>query len=309
MILNRDKTRLLLTQAIKLAVTACLCITALCTLPGCQLALEEAGPVLADVRLIGLLITAEPINLPATSYLLDDYDDEYVSDGMFTGGYLSGFYQQRIYATAEVRQEVSESGELAETVDYRFEGIDGITFFELATDNATDSLSFTGTIFSQLESSSFYYMYPVYQSGEGSVFLVVNIPNKSSSSSIDYRMVVSDSMSSSYTFPTNSLNASHLHHLDYTIEIVYLPADVGLIQIDSEGNTIAETVYDPNNLPDQLTLEPGADHLVIESIKVMPDGEHLVSRTIIYRDDGSFTYYIKQGRRFMQHQMAVDWQD
>ena len=178
------------------SLTAALCTVMILGLPGCRLAREDFATDTSEDRLAGVFISTEFIDL-------FDFEQFFGNNrGRAEGGATaingaSQDYQGRIYATYVSRTLTSDTGETTEIKEYVFDGIEGIPFFSFNVTNGNESywssasdeaisngafhvshgddessIVMEGTIFAVSAGIRTFYLNPVYQSADGSVYLM-----------------------------------------------------------------------------------------------------------------------------------------
>ena len=102
----------------KIMIAVC-CALMLCALAGCQLAKESAGANTNEDRLIGVLITTEPLGLFGFEGYLNDNFNSFRGGEINTNGSNTQNYQGRLYAVLIPRTLTNDStGETSETEEY-----------------------------------------------------------------------------------------------------------------------------------------------------------------------------------------------
>lgn len=294
------------------SIIAVCCAVLLCALAGCQLAQESAGPNPYEDRLVGVFLTTE---------YLDLFDFEsYLNDNLagFSGGEIvmdgdAEKYQGRLYATLATRTLTSEeTDETIETEEYVFEGVEGIPYFS-ATVSATDeygsyktsisdpaisdgkmnlfygdeanSTTLEGTVYvSPISRERTYYFNPVYQSADGSVYLVAGsgfmIGDWTASEGEQY----AQTMDATYSVTENGETKTESTSVKLSISVMFAPEKIVILQMDADSKRLSRMEYTPGELPQTFAPEPDAAYLVVETHKRDATGNVTVARGIYGKD-------------------------
>jgi hypothetical protein len=260
-------------------------------LTGCQLAKENLDETTAEDRLVGVFVTTQYLDLlDLDGYLQDNLDS-------FSGGDVTLStedvkpYEGKLYAKLFSRTVTNEeTGEAIETEEYAFD-VEGICFFaptipakdgnesyvttnfdeaiadshlKLSDGDAEASLALEGTIYSALatHAETTFYINPVYQSADGSVYAVSgngvhgnNLANMTYSQSIEG------------TVSTVENGKAHTHRCSaaLTFQGMIAPNRIVVLQMSEESVVLSKAEFAPNALPEAFELDAETAYLVVES--------------------------------------------
>ena len=296
----------------KLIISVCFALV-LCALTGCQLAKESAGANTNEDKLIGIFITTEHLDLfDFEGYLNDNFNS-------FQGGEITADvrntqkYQGRLYAVLVPRILTSEeTGEESKTHEYVFEDIEGIPYFIATIQTAEDENSYRSTmsdaaisdghtsIFvgddenrSTLDGTIYvvpsnirhtYYFNPVYQSADGSVYLVSGDGFTHNSDYYSEGSVYSQTMENTTSITENGEKKKDSISIKISISVLFAPGKIVILQMDSENAILSQTEYEPDKMPAAFTLETGTAYFIVETHKRDNTGTMIISREIYARD-------------------------
>ena len=268
-----------------------LLLALLLLLGGCQLAQPEAATAsetdLTDL-LVGVMLTPQPLDLfDLESYISDHGVPE---DGAVLGG--SGDYRQRLYA--------ADLG----GGRWQFEGVEGFAFFSVVvtdehgsystmvndgladgsyavheTDEGT-STDISCTLYVQPAEQICWYFNPVYQDGDGRVYL---LPGSGTSMSGDNPpgMQISQTLTGrTTTADERGVTHSCSTRCAITVSVQALPRQVRLFWMDGGSRILRQETYAPGQLPKQLD-GCGAAYLIAE----LEDSTGAVVRSLIQPDE------------------------
>lgn len=265
-----------------------LLLALLLLLGGCQLAQPEAATASESDLLVGVMLTPQPLDLfDLESYISDHGVPE---DGAVPGG--SGDYRQRLYA--------ADLG----NGDWQFEGVEGFAFFSAVvtdehgscstmvnggladgsyavheTDEGT-SADISGTLYVQPAEQICWYFNPVYQDGDGRVYL---LPGSGMGMGGDNQpgMQISQTLSGDSTAADErGVTHSRSSRCAITVSVQALPRQVRLFWMDSGSRILRQETYAPGQLPAQLDGR-GAAYLIAE----LEDSTGAVVRSLIQPDE------------------------
>jgi hypothetical protein len=311
-------------------------LTALLALTGCQLAIEDAGTEAAEDKLVGVFITTEPLDLFDTEAYLSDI----LSD--FSGGELppisdNSNYQGRLYAELTPRTDTNEeTGEIIETEEYVFP-VEGFAFFATtvpgnkAEDSYTAStidpaigdghlgvnvsdegkiVTLTGTLYTTpQELPVTYYYNPVYQSADGSVYVVSGgggfMVNTEAYSEGE---VYSQSFDATTTTTENGVTRTDSCSVTVSINVMFAPEKIVVLQMSESNAVLSREEYEPGALPENLSPERNAAYLLVETHKRNEAGEIVVSREVYSHDAQRFeTFSPRPDGVCVKSWTAINW--
>lgn len=276
------------------------------TISVCILAKTRDGDPIAEDRPVGILLTMQ---------MLDR------SDG--------GRIDAQTVSVTSINEETGESGKLEDRV---FEGVGGIRFFTIETED--DSGSYThvitdegvsggqisvntgdnetrtvmsGTVYiPEQEDMVLFYFNPVYQTPDGSVYAVqgdgLNISEG----------VAVDGFAQSMTFDYEAAPAKNGESMTngisitMTVAVIPAPEKTVLLQMDGADNVLSRTEYAPGTLPEVLKTD--AEYIVVETHQKSANADTKITREIYGKDAESIeTLYLREDGICLKKQTAIDW--
>lgn len=290
-----------------------LCAVMLLAFTGCQLALSDDG--YGQGRLIGMYVTTQHVDLfDHDAYMQDAFGNMRGGDIVLSGN--ADKYQGRLYATLVPRTLVDEeTGKTSETADYIFEDLPGVAFFA-ATITATDgrdsyrssisspgivngnlalsygdtknSIIIEGTVYiSPSTEERTFYMNPVFQSDDGSVYLTTGSGYMIGGWTQSEGIEIASTLSESRTVTENGESITESVSVTLALSVMYAPIKIAVLQMDADGLLLARSEYSPERLPAELVPHPGTAYIVVETHKQDTEGMLVVSRSIYGTEDKS----------------------
>lgn len=289
-----------------------LCITAVCTLSGCQLAREDAGASENGNKLIGVFVTTEDIDLA----LFDAKGRRYAAHVPSKPAGKAGAARMNAAEPAD---------EQAPKDDYIFEGIDGFGCF-LVTNHTPEGESFTktctgserfsdniihdmqlsvnssaegeltsieGTVYITPPGREVVYDFnPVYQSADGRVYLTGG-EGMSLVSELDQEGIsMFHTKDESFTVTENGETRTGRFSMKISLRVMFSPEKIVLLQMDEHSRLLERTQYAPGTLPESLVPNEKAAYLIIETQKRNTKNQLLHTREIYDSEDiGMGTFY------------------
>lgn len=279
-------------------IIACiLTLALLLSLCGCQLALPEEGDAQRD-RLIGCFVTTEHIDLFDFEAYLDDNLNKLSAGGNITPDGDTSKYQGRIYAELYEEKYTDSEGVEHSTYNYRFADLEGIAYFapriseeegeEYVTFQTGEGLSdvnnhvkshnedtyyteLSATIYAPVDSENeltgseiCFYMNPVYQAADGSVYLTSG--NGSVMNATGAGVVMSTRLSEEYTTTVNGEEKTGGGSVEISYETAYVAASLRIIEMDGEGNVLKVSEFAVEELPESYIPESSTEYIITESL-------------------------------------------
>lgn len=285
-------------------------------------------------KLIGVLITREYLDLFDIERYLTDNIDKLVNGGEISES-ESAKYQGRLYAaiveTGHTDEETKETGGRKE---YVFEGVNGICYFapqitdqfgtywssggdEAITDgyihfNSTDegeSITLEGTIYvsTSAVAGNFYYN-PVYQTADGEVYAVSGNGLFSGNNTAGTSM--SHEIKEEQSSTIGDLTTSTESKVKITICYMDEPAKVSILQFDNENKLLSQMDCDPDNLPDTLQTQTGAQYIIVETTTISREQAANITRDIYQSEDENlFIFSCRNDGICVKQWCEIDWSE
>ena len=313
------------------------CILLISALTGCQLAQENEGINEKD-RLIGVFITPERLNFYVFEESLFEVINKirnFLGDGKIPTDDNTEKYPERYYATLETETITSEeTGEAYEEEVYVFPIAGTLIDFviEPETENhdsypefVNDSLindvavgindmddgervTLTGTIYAAAsnESRALYSFCPVYQSPDGSVYLTegASISGQMDPGGMHFASTIKDPT----TVTENGKSTTKSISITLSVGAIFAPEKIVVLQMDEENTLLSRTEYEPDAMPESISMEPKAAYLIVETHKRDYTGQIIISRTAYGGDDEYFETFFARDDGFCEgHSTYIEW--
>jgi len=301
-------------KIISVVLAAMLTAASLC---GCTLAKEDGTAENIKDQLIGVYITTEHLDLFDHEAFLEDNINTIMQGNQPEA---DAKYSQRLYA---LQRTVSAEG--PETDEFYFEGIDGISFFSpavysengfenyialLAGDELSDihcahgeDSSLEGTIYMANGTDKTFYMNPVYQTAEGSVYLTAGTGLDASGSGSS-----SMTLSETYEKQENGETNSESFHVIVNFEKRNDTEYVTLREADENNTFTASHKITADSIPDSISFSPGTAYVIIEEHGTDVSGNTTVTRELINAGEDGFYCFFNRGDGIMPaHYIALTW--
>lgn len=275
-------------------------VLALLLLPGCRLAQDRSNGGGGEDQFIGVVLTKEPVELGSSN---------------------------RLYAAKAKEASINRTtGENIAVGDYMFAGVDGLSYFEPTiqspsgqgptdylfvneafcvqnrsvnvedTDNANAVTRISdGTLYVvPSRDDIIYHINPIYQEASGDVYLAAG-----SGICLGDGMSRGDAMSTSFdsTVSTveNGKKVTKTNKMKISIEVLYVPTEVRVFEMGTDGQRLATKQYDANHLPDTYSPLKSAAFLVVEAHYKNIDGTVGVARKTYDRGVEDFSTFHRRG--------------
>jgi len=268
----------------------------LLVLPGCQLALENAGHQ-ENARLIGVFITTEHIDL------FEHTQIDHIPTRWGQPDFSELLRPGRLYAEW--------------CVEFRFPGVEGIPFFTAMSppmedthlgraitthggssisgghnhvhfDDNSVNIEMEGIIYAVPGAQAFtvLYMNPVFQTADGRVFL------ESGSGSSFHGMtteghVFSQNLTETTTITENGVETTNSISVTVQLVAMFPPESIYVLQMDADSSIVARTIFMPNEMPEMLQLEAQTEYVIVETHRSIPPDAYGTSviRELVTQND------------------------
>ena len=300
------------------------------SLTGCQLASEDTVENTKD-RLAGVFITYEYLDL----FDFDGYLKDNVSG--FPGGDISEDvnsekYRGRLYATLKEKVITNEdTGEETVMEEYVFEGVEGFAYLAVTDGNNGpvnfrseeavsdghsslflsddgDKITLEGTIYSAPGNDGFitYYINPVYQNSDGSVYAM-----SGGGFSIDATQGkghYTNMLEETTTVTENGTGKKSSTSIEISFVPMFLPEKIVLLQMDADSNILLKDEYTPGEVPKTLTPEAGTDYIVAETYGSDSSGATRITRELYeQQDEYLYTFFCRDDNICIKTGTKLDW--
>lgn len=277
-------------------------------------------------RLIGALVTRAPLDL----FDFEGYFNDNAS-ALLAGGEISEAdaapYEGRLYAKLVEADKQYESGE--KSMEYVFEGVEGIRFFAPTMQNKDgeyfaafsddamadvntavnvtdygDSVSLEGTIYYSANApENSFYVNPVYQTPEGSVYAVSGSGSSfggDSSAGASYSMEIKEETNATAGGKTTENSRSSVR---VNVKLVEPPTRIAVAQFDEDGGLLSREEYAPGKLPETLSAEAKAAYIVVETLSA--DG---TMRELYQKSDETLASFVCGSNGICEkHATNIEW--
>jgi len=263
-------------------------------------------------RLIGVYVTRDYINLfDAEQYLQDNIDD---IDDILTGGTIIGTedaetYTNRLYGVeTEIPAVNEETGTSYMYTDFVFPGTEGFGTYcyrkeeehgpvsvsaggtgisdghtHITTTDYGNNLALTGTIYVSVDAAdNSFYINPVYQSADGSIYLLPGSGVSFGSNIEGMKHTTTLSEEETITVDGESVVAYSVE-VELHVESVLPPETVHILQLDKDSTVLARTEYAADALPKSLTILSGTEYIIAESYSAGNDP--VITRQLFQKED------------------------
>jgi len=294
-------------------IIICLIIAAFAlSLCGCQLALPEGEGTERD-RLIGCFITTEHLDLFDFEAYFNDNAHKLVNGGEITLDGDTAAYRNRIYAELYDETYTDSEGVEHTTQNYRFPELEGIAYFApmireedgqtyttfqsdpglnevknhlMSHNEDAHYTELSATVYAPVDAEAEYtekeicfYMNPVYQSPDGSVYLMSG--NGTAMNSVSAGIVMSTKLSEEYKTTINGEEKKGGGSVEISFATAYVPTLLRVIEMDGEGNVVSVSELEPTRLPESYTPHEKTVYIVAESVAMKVEGEEVTQRSFI----------------------------
>ncbi len=284
-------------------------------LGGCSLARPDAGEGDSAGRdkLIGCFITTEYIDTFDFEAYFNDHASDFVNGGEVVIDNTAD-YNGRIYAQMVEEYFTDSMGETHSTWSFEFTGLEGVAYFApyIEKDGESYTTFVTGeglqNVHNKVNSTDFgnwaelsarlyvpvdtenelvgdefcYYMNPVYQAGDGSVYLVPGSGYASNLTAPGIEMTTKLHEEVSHT--TNGVTTELVSSVEIECVAVYVPTSVTVIQMAKDGVVLAVESFLPEELPEEYMPEAGCEYIIMETHAFDSEGNDVIERATIAPD-------------------------
>jgi hypothetical protein len=292
------------------------------------------GTARNEDRLSGVFITTEYIDLFDVGGYIRDHANN-LPDGKILACGDTREYQGRVYAALVAKTLTDDGGAPVEIKEYVFEGLKGIAYFSYEISGEGEGEPYTasssdeaisdghinisrgdeassrvmeGTIYVLPSGADIYYINPVYQSDDGSVYLTPG-NGISASGEHDEGSIMAQTLENTYRTAENGKTKTDKFSVNISVSVMLAPEKIAVLSMDSDSNTIARAEYAPNALPKTFVAEKNADYLVVETRKTDARGNYRVSREIY--DNGAenmATFFAREDGVCIKRETEIQWQ-
>ncbi|MCL1912580.1 MAG: hypothetical protein FWG10_01535 [Eubacteriaceae bacterium] len=311
----------------KIMVAAC-CVLILCALAGCQLAKEGAGSNSYEDRMIGVLVTTEPLDV----FGFEGYVNNNLSFPSGKGSDTNK-YQGRLYAVVVPSTDTNEeTGKSVFGHEYVFGNTDGIQYFvptiqlrgadsyiatvldpafsdghkNTSVGNDEHSMSIEATLFiAPSNKDHIYYFNPIYQDANGSVYAVSNYGLSVSGKDTE-GFAMMQTMDQTITITENRKAKKESISIKISVSIMFAPEKIAIVQMDSDNAPISQTEFEPGKMPKDFSLETGTAYFIVETHKWDDEGSTTIHREIYGRDvENIETFFAREDGVCMKHATQI----
>ncbi len=324
---------------LKNILAACIALCIVISLTGCiQLALEDAGETGKQDRLIGIFITQEYLDLFDTeSYLMDHLSGKGTKDPVIIDT-SNNKYQGRLYAVLTERRLTDEiTGRPFNIREFVFEDVKGIPFFSARVPEGLDDPGFTstgsdeaisdghsalhygddeestsleGTLYVSAGEEHTYYINPVYQSADGSVYILSGNGGHMTGGIRSEGAVFSQTLEENITTVENGHEKRINLSVKISLSVMIPPEKIVLSYMSKDHTKILQEEYVPGKLPKSIVPETGTEYIIVETYKQDEQGQQKITRTLIDKNKNNFETFFSRDDGFCVKQWTdLKWRN
>lgn len=290
---------------------------------GCSLARPDAGEGVSQQthdRLIGCYITTEYIDAFDFEAYFEEHAAELVNGGKISPQYE--LYQNRIYAQMVEEEYTDSDGNTHTTWNYEFPELDGVAYFapliekdgesyttfqsgeglqnihsKLNSTDGGDSVELSATLYVPIDTVNVtedefcYYMNPVYQSEDGSVYLVGGSgywTNLSDSPGVE----MTTKLHEEFTQTANGVITEMENSVEIECIAVYVPISATIIQMAKDGVVLSVESFLPEELPEKYAVEEGCEYIIMETHAFGSEGKDVIERKTIAPGTDDYNIFV-----------------
>ena len=261
-------------------------ILAVCMLAGCQLASEEKTENPYQDKLVGVIVTFEPMEL---GFDIEGWiEDNGITDGAEISMEESLQYQEKLPVTVSDEGWVVPGYEGISVGRYwngeYWTGFSGEGICEMNSNIAAgddgDNIKVEGTVYFPADAEVMLCTNPVYQTPEGEFYV---IQGNSFDSAVETGSM-SQSVKDEKTWTDDGTAYTFCAEFKTTVQGVELAEMVVLVWMDANHRELERAEYDPRELPE--SIEADCAYLIVEEITVAN-----ITRTLYQPEDEQITVY------------------
>ncbi len=177
-----------------------------------------------------------------------------------------------------------------------------------AEDEEINKIELEGTLYlpNFEEEGKTFYMNPVYQTSDGTIYAVSgsgvfvgpnSIPCSHSISESKYVEVNGERKTTERSVTIHFVGMNPVSVIDF-------------LQFDGENELIAHNTYTTENLPEAITPLSNTDYILMESTNVSHDGETVVEKDVIQqKDSAAYVFTVRNDGICVEKGIAINWND
>ena len=311
----------------------CLIIIVVCLLTGllggCTLAQPDAGSEQTRDRLIGVLVTTEPldmmdseytepvtVHLSASDFRKLDQGDASVLD------FPERKYEAKLITEADGRQVWSfdhlggwailaptmNDGEGEYIASHGSDGLCDVQTHIKSVNDDTEELELSATIWQVMGSGdTVFEMNPIYQTSEGLVYAMPGtgawLSSGVGSEGISYTQTMNEEISQT----TGKQTMTYRTQVAVSFGQMYRPASIVLLQMDRNGAVLSREEYEPGKLPESITPNGDTAFFIVETVKLDETGKEIITAELVDQADASFSTFYADGSICLAQTTSVEW--
>jgi len=242
-----------------------------------------------------------------------------------------------MYANKTIKSaNIVDTGDTLTTAEFDFPGLSGIPYFsptvaataehESYTTNMIDeaisdsnihifvgddhnSKTMSGTIYVIPRNIDItFYFNPVYQSADGSIFVVAGDAT-SMSGMIGTGSIMTHTLDTVQTVTENGVTITDSFSASISINIMYTPEKIVITQMNADNLVISQTETNPGEVGETLSPEKDTAFIIVETHSRDIDGELIIIRELHNKGDDHFeTFSTRADGICIKHWTQLIWE-
>lgn len=311
----------------------CLIIIVVCLLTGllggCTLAQPDAGSEQTRDRLIGVLVTTEPLDMmdseytePVTVHLsASDFRKLEQGDASVLD-FPERKYEALLVTEADGRQVWSfdhlggwailaptmNDGEGEYIASHGSDGLCDVQTHIKSVNDDVNELELSATLYQVIGSEeAVFEMNPIYQTADGLVYATPGNGGSFASGVGSEGIHFTQTLNEEATLREGKAESIYRTEVSVSFGQMYRPETIVLLQMDRNGAVLSREEYEAGKVPESITPAEDTAFIIVETMKRGPDGEETITAELVDQSDTSFSTFYAAGSICIAQTTSLEW--
>lgn len=311
----------------------CLIIIVVCLLigllGGCTLAQPDAGSEQTRDRLIGVLVTTEPLDMmdseytePVTVHLsASDFRRLEQGDGSVLD-FPERKYEARLITEADghhvwsfdhlggwaILAPTMNDGEGEYIASHGSDGLCDVQTHIKSVNDDVNELELSATLYQVIGSEeAVFEMNPIYQTADGLVYATPGNGGSFASGVGSEGIHFTQTLNEEHTYTEGKTESSFRTEISVSFGQMYRPETIVLLQMDRNGAVLSREEYEAGKVPESITPAENTAFIIVETMKRGPDGGETITAELVDQSDTSFSTFYAAGSICIAQTTSLEW--
>ena len=298
-------------------------------LSGCRLAQPDKGSEQVKDRMIGVLVTTEPLDMmdheqtePVTVHLTASDIRKLEQGDASVLDFPERKYEAQLVTDADGRQRWSfdhlggwavltptmSDSEGEYIASHSSNGLCEVQTHIKSVNDDVNELELSATLYQVIGSEeAVFEMNPIYQTADGLVYATPGTGGSFASGVGSEGIHFTQTLNEEATLREGKAESIYRAEVSVSFGQMYRPETIVLLQMDRNGAVRSREEYEAGKVPESITPAEDTAFIIVETMKRGPDGGETITAELVDQSDTSFSTFYAAGSICIAQTTSLEW--